>query len=87
MINRGVYGSELIKKRQDWPRKVNVYGINEYFITKNIGGVGYISGEWENIYFNIFIIEEPDYNIMAVSIFSGLTILEIQIKNRRMVNR
>ena len=44
----------MIKKRRYWPRKVHGDGINDYFRSKNIGGVGCISGEWDKIEFNIY---------------------------------
>ena len=45
MIQREVYGSELIKKRRYWPRGFHGDGINDYFRSTNIGGVGYVSGD------------------------------------------
>ena len=43
----------MIKKRRYWPRKVHGDGINDYFRSKNISGVGCCSGEWDKIEFNI----------------------------------
>ena len=45
-----------------------------------------ISGEWEKTEFNIFVLKEPDYNIMMMSTFSVLTVSEGQKEERRMVN-
>ena len=45
---------------------------------KNIYDVVCISGEWEKTEFNIFVLKEPDYNIMMMSTFSGLTVPEGQ---------
>ena len=46
---------------------VHGYIINNDFSTKMIGDVGYLSGEWDNTYFDIFVMKEPDYNIMGIS--------------------
>ena len=74
MRKRGVYGSALIKKRCYWPRGVYGDAINDYFRSKNIGDVGYLSGEWDETEFNIYFLKEPDYNIMMMLTFSGLTV-------------
>ena len=55
---------------------VHGYIINNYFSTKMIGDVGYLSGEWDDTYFDIFVMKEPDYNIMVMSTISGLTVVE-----------
>ena len=36
--------------------------------------------------FNIFVLKEPDYNIMIMSTFLGFTVTEGQKEERRMVN-
>ena len=36
--------------------------------------------------FNIFVMKEPAYNIMMMSTFSGLTVLEGQNEERIMLN-
>ena len=54
---------------------VHGYIINNYFSTKMIGDVGYLSGEWDDTYFDIFVMKEPDYNIMVMSTISGLTVM------------
>ena len=74
MRKRGVYGSTLIKKRRYWPRGVSGDAINDYFRSKYTGGLGCLSGEWDDTEFNIFVLMEPDYNIMMMSTFSGLTV-------------
>ena len=51
--------------------------INEYFSTDKIGNVGCISDEWDEAEFNIFVMKEPDYNIIMMSTFVGLTVLEV----------
>ena len=51
--------------------------INEYFSTNKIGNVGYISDEWDETDFNIFVMKEPDYTIIMMSTFSGFTVLEV----------
>ena len=60
MRKRGFCGSALIKKRQYWPR--GVYGdvTNVYLMSKIIGDVGCLSGEWDETEFNIFVLKEPD---------------------------
>ena len=84
--NRGVYGSELIKKRWYCHRGFHGDGINEYPSQKNIVDVVCLSCEWYNIYFNIFVTKEPDYNIMMISNFSGLNVTEVQKEYIRMLN-
>ena len=66
---RGVYGSALIKKRCYWSMGVYGYTIDDYFRSKYIGDVGYLSGEWEETEFNIFVLKDTDYNIMMMSNF------------------
>ena len=48
--------------------------------------MGCLSGEWEETEFIIFALKEPDYNIMMMSTYSDLTVLEGQKEDRRMVN-
>ena len=74
----------MIKKRRYWPRGVYVYAINDYFRSKNIGNVGCLSGEWDEIESDIFVLKDPNYNIMMMSIFSGLNVSEGQKEERRM---
>ena len=40
--------------------------------------MGCLSDEWDETEFNIFILKEPDYNIMMMSTFLGLTVPESQ---------
>ena len=54
---------------------VHGYIINNDFSTKMVGDVGYLSGEWDDTYFDIFVMKEPDYNIMVMSTISGLTVM------------
>ena len=72
--------------RRYWPRGVYRYTINDYFRSKNNGHVGCISGEWDDTEFNIFVLKDPDYNIMMMSTYLGLTVPEGQKEERRMVN-
>ena len=65
---------------------VHGYIINNYFNTKMIGDVGYLSGEWDDTYFDIFVMKKPDYNIMVMSTISGLTVMEGHKDEIRMVN-
>ena len=62
----GGYGSALMKKRYYWPRGVHRDGINECFRSKNVGDVGCLSGEWDETEFNVFVLKEPDYNIIMM---------------------
>ena len=48
--------------------------------------MGCISSEWDETHFNIFVMKEPDNNIMSMSTFSGLTVMEVQKEEIRMVN-
>ena len=48
--------------------------------------MGYISGKWDDTEINIFVLKDPDYNIIMMSIFSVLTVPEGQKEDRRMVN-
>ena len=57
-----------------WPRGVYGCAINDYFRSENIGDVGYLSGEWDETEFNLYFLKEPDYNIMMMLTFSGLTV-------------
>ena len=52
----------------------------------NIGDKGYLSGEWKETEFNIFVLIDPAYNIIIMYIFSGLTVPEGQQEDRSMVN-
>ena len=51
-----------------------------------IGDVGYLSGEWDDTQFDIFVMKEPDYNIMVMSTISGLTVMQVHKKKIRIVN-
>ena len=48
--------------------------------------MGFLSSEWDETEFNIFILKDPDYNIMMMSNFSGLTVPKVQKEERRMVD-
>ena len=48
--------------------------------------MGYLIGECFEIEFNIFVSNDPDYNIVIMSTFSSLTELEGQKEDRSMVN-
>ena len=41
---------------------------------KNTGDVGCLSGEWDYIEFNVFVLKEPDCNIMMMSKISCLAV-------------
>ena len=40
--------------------------------------MGCLGCEWDDKKFNIFVLKDPDYNIMMMSNFSGLTVPEGQ---------
>ena len=40
--------------------------------------MGCLCGEWDETEFNIFVLKEPDYNIMMMKTSLGLTVLEGQ---------
>ena len=48
--------------------------------------MGFLSDEWNEIEFNNLVLKRPDYNIMMMSTFLGLTVPEGQKKDRRMLN-
>ena len=53
---------------------------------KNIGDVGCLSGEWDDTEFNVFVLKDPDYNIIMMSTFLCLTVPEGWKEERIMVN-
>ena len=53
---------------------------------KKIGDVGCLSGEWDETEFNIFVLNDNNYNIIMMSTFSGLTVPESQKEVRSMVS-
>ena len=38
--------------------------------------MGCISGEWDETYFIVFVLKDPDYNIMMMSNLLGLIVPE-----------
>ena len=48
--------------------------------------MGCLSCQWDDIEFNGFVLKNPDYSIMMVSTFWGLTVPEDQKEDIRMVN-
>ena len=48
--------------------------------------MGCLSCQWDDIEFNGFVLKNPDYSIMIVSTFLGLTVPEDQKEDIRMVN-
>ena len=48
--------------------------------------MGYLSGEWDDTEFNIFVLKDLDYNIMMMSTFLGLNVPEGQKEESRTVN-
>ena len=73
---RGVYGSALIKKRCYFPKWIHGDSINYYFRYKIIGDVECLTGEWDETVF--FFKKDPDYNIIMMSSFLGLTVTKGQ---------
>ena len=45
-----------------------------------------ISSEWDKTEFIVFVLKDPDYNIITMSTFSGLTVPEGHKEERIMVN-
>ena len=60
--------------------------INNYFIIKRYGDVGCFSGEWYETGLNVFVLIDPDNNIMIMYTFSGLNVSEGNKKERKIVN-
>ena len=60
--------------------------IIEYFSLTNIGGVGCLIGEWDNTEVNIFIIKEPNYNMIMMLKDSSLTVQGGQNEGTRIVH-
>ena len=48
--------------------------------------MGYLSNEWYETEFIVFVLKEPGYNIMMMSTFSGFTVTEGQKEEREIVN-
>ena len=48
--------------------------------------MGCLSVEWDETELNFFIFKEPEYNIMMMSTFSGLTVPDVHQEERRVVN-
>ena len=48
--------------------------------------MGCLGCEWDEIEFYIYFLKDPDYNIMMMSTFLGLTVPEGQKEEIRMVN-
>ena len=46
----------LIKNRHYWSIGVHRDSINKYFGSKNIGGVVFLSGEWYETEFDVFVL-------------------------------
>ena len=76
MRKRRFHVISLINKRRYWTRGVHGDAINKYYRSKNIGDMGCISDEWDDTEFNIFDLKEYSYNIMMMSTFSGLTVMD-----------
>ena len=62
------------KNRWYWPKGFHGDIINNYFRSNNIVDVGCLSGEWDETEFNVFSLKDPDFNIMMMSNFLGLTV-------------
>ena len=78
MRKKGGYGSALIKKRRYCTKVIHGDSINEYFVSKHIGGVGCLSGGWYETDFNVYVFKKPDYTIMMMPNFLGFTVPEGQ---------
>ena len=64
----------MINKRRYCHRGFHGDDIKDCFRSNNIFGVGCLSGKWDETEFNIFGFKDPDYNIIMMSTFSGLTV-------------
>ena len=67
---RGVFASELIKKRRYWPKHIDGDQINSHFDDKDIGDADSLPGRLDNIPFHIFGMKEPDYVMKLMATYS-----------------
>ena len=72
VCDRWLYGSTVVNRCRSWP--TGIYGdqIDTHFETNQIDEHDCHSVNWKGVYFCVFFVKEPNYNIIIISRYSGI---------------
>ena len=76
MVEKGVLGSALIKKRCYWPKGVPTEEIIWNIQNKEVGDVDTVQGSIRGKRYRIMAIKEPDYVMLMMTTYGTLEHLE-----------
>ena len=76
MVEKGVLGSALIKKRRYWPKGVLSEEILRHMQNKDVGYFYEVKGSIRGKSYNIIAIKEPDYVMLMMTTYGTLEHLE-----------
>ena len=69
---KGVFGSELIKKRRYWPENIKCDAIDSQFALKEVGNVDAVKKVEDGVDYHIFCMKEPDYVMKLMTTYETL---------------
>ena len=72
IVEKGVLGSALIKKRRYWPKGVPAEEILWHMQNKQVGDVGAFQGSIRGKIYHIMAIKEPDYVMSMMTTYGTL---------------
>ena len=83
MVEKGVFGSQLIKKRRYWPKGVPSEDILWHIQDKEVGDVDAVQGSIRGNSQHIMAIKDPDYVMLTMTTYGTLDHLEGQDTEQR----
>ena len=72
MKKRGVYAAAVIKKRRYWPKHVKGDDIKAAKVQQPLGTQSRLPGKYDNIPFDLFTSNEPDYVQIFMSTYGTI---------------
>ena len=83
MVEKGVLGSALIKKRRYCPKGVTAQAIIQHTQNKDVGDVEAVQGSIRGDIYNIMAINDPEYAALMMKTYGTLENLEGSHKHQR----
>ena len=60
LLNKGVFGAALVKKRRYWPVNIKGDAIYDYFDLNEVGNVDVVKQVEDGVSYRVFFMKEPD---------------------------
>ena len=83
MVEKGVLGSALIRKRRYWPKGVPAEDIIWHMKNKEVGGVDAVQVSIIGKRYHIMAIKDPDYAMLMMIKYGMLDHLEVSDTQHR----